>query len=119
MGKMKFMFPNAQGIWLHDTPGKGEDRGGREAAEQRLRPTRGCASFSSLAIQRPAAEPQRARDLSRRSTLPAPVPVYLTYLTAVPSGTSIVYFDDFYGKDRISPATVAPRPVRDRLSPSK
>jgi murein L,D-transpeptidase YcbB/YkuD len=28
------------------------------------------------------------------------VPLYITYLTAVPSGTSIVYFDDFYGKDR-------------------
>ena len=22
MGRMKFMFPNAQGIWLHDTPEK-------------------------------------------------------------------------------------------------
>jgi len=31
------------------------------------------------------------------------VPIYLTYLTAVPSGTSIVYFDDFYGKDQIQP----------------
>ena len=28
------------------------------------------------------------------------MPLYITYLTAVPSGTSIVYFDDFYGKDR-------------------
>jgi murein L,D-transpeptidase YcbB/YkuD len=28
------------------------------------------------------------------------VPLYITYLTAVPSGTSIVYFQDFYGKDR-------------------
>jgi murein L,D-transpeptidase YcbB/YkuD len=32
--------------------------------------------------------------------LPTPVPIYITYLTAVPSGTSIVYFDDFYGRDR-------------------
>jgi murein L,D-transpeptidase YcbB/YkuD len=32
--------------------------------------------------------------------LPSTVPLYITYLTAVPSGTSIVYFDDFYGKDR-------------------
>ena len=32
--------------------------------------------------------------------LPTPVPLYITYLTAVPSGSSIVYFDDFYGKDR-------------------
>jgi murein L,D-transpeptidase YcbB/YkuD len=27
------------------------------------------------------------------------MPLYITYLTAVPSGTSIVYFDDFYGRD--------------------
>ena len=33
--------------------------------------------------------------------LPDPVPLYITYLTAVPSGTSIVYFDDFYGRDRM------------------
>ena len=32
--------------------------------------------------------------------LPVTVPLYITYLTAVPSGSSIVYFDDFYGKDR-------------------
>jgi hypothetical protein len=28
------------------------------------------------------------------------VPLYITYLTAVPSGTSLVSLDDFYGKDR-------------------
>ena len=31
--------------------------------------------------------------------LPSPVPLYITYLTAVPSGSSIVYFDDVYGLD--------------------
>jgi murein L,D-transpeptidase YcbB/YkuD len=31
--------------------------------------------------------------------LPSPVPVYITYLTAVPSGSSIVFFDDVYGRD--------------------
>ena len=41
--------------------------------------------------------------------MPAPVPLYITYLTAVPSGTSIVYFDDFYGKDRQPPPRVASR----------
>jgi murein L,D-transpeptidase YcbB/YkuD len=39
--------------------------------------------------------------------LPQLVPVYITYLTAVPSGTSIVYFDDFYGKDRAMPRRLA------------
>ena len=28
-----------------------------------------------------------------------PVPVYVTYLTAVPDGTSIAYLDDIYGRD--------------------
>jgi murein L,D-transpeptidase YcbB/YkuD len=37
------------------------------------------------------------------------VPIYITYLTAVPSGTSIVYFDDFYGKDRSAPRRMASR----------
>ena len=31
--------------------------------------------------------------------IPALVPLYVTYLTAVPSGTSIAYFDDVYGRD--------------------
>ena len=41
--------------------------------------------------------------------LPVPMPLYITYLTAVPSGTSIVYFDDFYGKDRAATRQIASR----------
>ena len=37
----------------------------------------------------------------QKVNLPEPMPLYITYLTAVPSGTSIVYFDDFYGKGYI------------------
>jgi len=37
------------------------------------------------------------------------VPIYITYLTAVPSGTSIVYFDDFYGKDGMAARRIAIR----------
>ena len=29
--------------------------------------------------------------------------MYITYLTAVPSGTSITYLDDIYGLDRRAP----------------
>ena len=43
-------------------------------------------------------KPQGARP-EQKVPLPSPVPIYITYLTAVPSGTSIVYFDDFYGRD--------------------
>jgi L,D-transpeptidase YcbB len=99
MGRMKFMFPNAQGIWLHDTPEK-------EKIDEAARlQSNGCVRLEDaprlerwLFNGRPptwkGARPEQ------KVNLPQPVPVYITYLTAVPSGTSIVYFDDFYGKDR-------------------
>jgi murein L,D-transpeptidase YcbB/YkuD len=99
MGKMKFMFPNAQGIWLHDTPEK-------EKIEDAARlQSNGCvrledaARFARWLFNGRPPRAQGARP-EQKVSLPAPVPLYITYLTAVPSGTSIVYFDDFYGKDR-------------------
>jgi murein L,D-transpeptidase YcbB/YkuD len=99
MGKMKFMFPNKQGIWLHDTPEK-------EKIEDAARlQSNGCVRLEDaprfarwLFYGRPPS-PKGARP-EQKVDLPSPVPIYITYLTAVPSGTSIVYFDDFYGKDR-------------------
>ena len=99
MGKMKFMFPNQQGIWLHDTPEK-------EKIEEAARlQSNGCVRledaprfarwlFYGRAPQAKGARPEQ------KVNRPSPVPIYITYLTAVPSGTSIVYFDDFYGRDR-------------------
>jgi murein L,D-transpeptidase YcbB/YkuD len=99
MGRMKFMFPNQQGIWLHDTPEKEkiEDAGRLESngcvrLEDAARFARWL--FNGRAPRTLGARPEQKVDL------PTPVPLYITYLTAVPSGTSIVYFDDFYGKDR-------------------
>ncbi len=99
MGRMKFMFPNEQGIWLHDTPEK-------EKIEDAARlESNGCVRledaprfarwlFNGRPPQTKGARPEQ------KVNLPQPVPLYITYLTAVPSGSSIVYFDDFYGKDR-------------------
>jgi murein L,D-transpeptidase YcbB/YkuD len=100
MGKMKFMFPNPQGIWLHDTPEK-------EKIEDAARlESNGCvrledaARFARWLFNGRPPRTQGAR-AEQKVDLPQPVPIYITYLTAVPSGTSIVYFDDFYGKDRM------------------
>ena len=99
MGKMKFMFPNKQGIWLHDTPEK-------EKIEDAARlESNGCvrledaARFARWLFNGRPPSPKGARP-EQKVDLPVPVPIYITYLTAVPSGSSIVYFDDFYGKDR-------------------
>jgi murein L,D-transpeptidase YcbB/YkuD len=106
MGKMKFMFPNQQGIWLHDTPEKEkiEDAGRLES--------NGCvrledaARFARWLFN---GRPPRVQGASpeQKVELPSPMPIYITYLTAVPSGSSIVYFDDFYGKDRQQARQVA------------
>ena len=98
MGHMKFMFPNAQGIWLHDTPEK-------EKIEDAARlQSNGCVRLEDAArLERwlfNGRPPKRGTRPEQKVNLPQPVPLYITYLTAVPSGTSIVYFDDFYGKDR-------------------
>lgn len=108
MGRMKFMFPNEQGIWLHDTPE-------REKIEDAARlESNGCVRledaprfarwlFNGLPPQTKGARPEQ------KVNLPELVPLYITYLTAVPSGSSIVYFDDFYGKDRAQARQLAVR----------
>ena len=106
MGKMKFMFPNTAGIWLHDTPEK-------EKIEEAARlQSNGCVRledaprFARWLFNGRPPSPKGARP-EQKVDLPQLVPVYITYLTAVPSGSSIVYFDDFYGKDRAAPRRFA------------
>jgi murein L,D-transpeptidase YcbB/YkuD len=106
MGRMKFMFPNRQGIWLHDTPEK-------EKIEDAARlQSNGCVRledaprFERWLFYGRAPKPQGARP-EQKVNLPTLVPIYITYLTAVPSGTSIVYFDDFYGRDRAAASRIA------------
>ncbi|MEO7411325.1 MAG: L,D-transpeptidase family protein [Sphingomicrobium sp.] len=103
MGRMKFMFPNAQGIYLHDTPEKkllGEDSrmfsGGCVRLEDAPRLARWLYG---------GKEPStNSTNPEQRVDLPRPVPVYLTYLTAIPNGGSITYLPDVYNRD---PAALA------------
>ena len=98
MGKMKFMFPNAQGVYLHDTPDK----------ELLTEPARmfsgGCVRLEDA--PRLAAwlhgEPLAAtgKKAEQRVDLARPVPVYITYLTVMPSGTELAIFPDVYDRDR-------------------
>jgi murein L,D-transpeptidase YcbB/YkuD len=98
MGKMKFMFPNEQGIWLHDTPEKEKiDEAARLQSNGCVR-LEDAARFARWLFNGRPPSPKGARP-EQKVNLPQPVPLYITYLTAVPSGTSIVYFDDFYGRD--------------------
>ena len=60
--------------------------------------------------------------------LDQPVPVYITYMTAMPDGQSIAYYDDAYGRDkaqaggqwrRDSSATARPRAAEVATAPGR
>lgn len=97
MGRMKFMFPNREGVYLHDTPDKQllteASRlfsGGCVRLEDA--PRLGAWMFGKT-LQPVGSKPEQ------KVMLDEPVPVFITYLTAVPSGSTIAYFDDIYGRD--------------------
>jgi murein L,D-transpeptidase YcbB/YkuD len=97
MGKVKYEFPNPQGIYLHDTPD-------RQLLEEDIRQlSNGCVRLEDAdklgrwllgrALPKPGKQPEKRIDL------PTLVPVYITYLTARPGAQGIAFADDIYGLD--------------------
>lgn len=97
MGSVKFMFPNAQGIYLHDTPDKELLR--KDARQL----SSGCVRLEDAArlgrwlLGEPL--PRKAGTPEQHITLPEVVPVYITYLTALPGKKGISFRDDVYARD--------------------
>jgi murein L,D-transpeptidase YcbB/YkuD len=97
MGKVKFMFPNNYGIYLHDTP----ERALLSKPDRHL--SNGCVRLEDApAIGRfligksfTTTSKQPEQDVP----LGQPVPVYLTYLTAVPTAKGVGFVPDVYGRD--------------------
>jgi len=97
MGRMKFMFPNSEGVYLHDTPDKELlSEASRLFSGGCIRledaPRLGAWLFGAPLVPEGAGT-------EHATPLPRPVAVYVTYLTTVPDGTSIAYLDDIYGRD--------------------
>ncbi len=97
MGRMKFMFPNEEGIYLHDNPE-------RELFSEASRLySGGCVRLEDAPrlgqwlFGRPLE--WEGASTEERVPLADPVPVYMTYLTAMPTASGIAYFDDIYGRD--------------------
>jgi murein L,D-transpeptidase YcbB/YkuD len=97
MGRVKFGFPNAYDIYLHDTPVK-------ELFTQDDRDlSHGCIRLQDaekLARWMMGRDPQVASDAPEQNVaLPTPVPIYVTYLTAQAHDGQIAFVDDIYGRD--------------------
>lgn len=100
MGKVKFEFPNPQGIYLHDTPDKDlMDRDARQLSSGCVR-MQDAAKMHRWLMGTPL--PSRVRgDPEQIEPLPEMVPIYITYLTALPAGDHIAFHDDPYGRDGV------------------
>jgi len=97
LGKVKFTFPNPYGVYLHDT-----SQPQLLTHEVRLF-SGGCIRLEDAArlgqwlFGRTLKATSDAPDIE--VPLDRPVPIYVAYLTAVPEGSSITYFEDVYGWD--------------------
>ncbi|MEQ7872854.1 L,D-transpeptidase family protein [Sphingomonas sp. ASV193] len=99
MGDMKFMLPNDFGIYLHDYPEKAK------FADSNLWISNGCVRLSQAKqlakfLFGYVPTPKTGKP-EERVDLPTPIPVYMTYFTAVPSATDGVTFrGDPYDRDQ-------------------
>ena len=97
MGRMKLMFPNKMGVYLHDTPDK------KLLKETARLFSAGCVRLEDAPrlakwlFGKPLVV--RSGEPEHRVDLPQPVPVFITYLTAAPEGTKIVFHNDVYARD--------------------
>lgn len=106
LGQVKFLFPNAHDVYLHDTPARGEFRlERRDRSHGCIRVAdpaglaalllRGDSSWNTASI----AHAMQAKTATR-VTLARPIPVHIIYATAASrSDGSIVFYDDVYGLD--------------------
>jgi murein L,D-transpeptidase YcbB/YkuD len=106
LGRVKFLMPNRYDIYLHDTPSVGL------FARSRRDFSHGCVRVekaTDLAVfvlagldgwDRGRIEAAVAAQRTRHVTLPRPIPVWLTYLTALASADGTVsFFADLYDRD--------------------
>jgi murein L,D-transpeptidase YcbB/YkuD len=98
MGDMKFMIPNAFGIYLHDVPDPEEPM---FASDDRWI-SNGCIRLEDAhRLQKWVfGRPQKASgEPEERVDVPDPVPVYITYFTAAPTRDGVAFRPDRYDRD--------------------
>ncbi len=108
MGAVKFMLPNELGIYLHDTPNKALFARSQRAYSAGCVRVEDYRRLAQWLYAKPQVGPTTP-DHDQRMDLPAPVPVYLAYLTLVPKDGALVVRPDVYGRDAPLWAQIAAR----------
>jgi murein L,D-transpeptidase YcbB/YkuD len=118
LGSVKFLFPNAHSIYMHDTPSRSlfsRDRRAYSHGCVRLQDPTGFAHLLlSLQYDDPVGTFDRLRERSGEQwvTLEQPIPVYVTYRTAWLGTDGVSQFRaDVYSRDRDLMAALASKGV--------
>jgi murein L,D-transpeptidase YcbB/YkuD len=115
LGLVKFIFPNANNVYLHSTPAQQFfSRSRRDFSHGCVRvekPTELAAFLlrnqSPWTLQRAQAAMQSGQD-NQQVNLKTPVPVLILYVTAVVEpDNSVHFFNDIYGHDKALNAALA------------
>ncbi len=98
MGLLKFTFPNSQDIYLHDTPAKALfAQSSRDLSNGCVR-VEDAQRFGRWLLGREPVPPGTDPEIPVQ--MPSGVPIFLTYITAQPSGGQLTFLKDVYGWDR-------------------
>ncbi len=105
MGHLKFGFPNADDIYLHDTPVKAAFNSDDRSLSH------GCIRLEDaerLGRWLLGRDPEATSDEpEQHALLPTPVPIFVTYLTAQVQDGRLAFVDDIYGRDARRLAQIA------------
>ena len=114
--RVKYIFPNAFNVYLHDTPARSEfERARRDASHGCIRvadPVR-LARFllaDQAAWDSTAIVAAMSQLIPRQVNLTRRIPVHIVYATTVAREDGVVlFYDDIYGHDRTLKALLAKR----------
>lgn len=100
MGAVKFVFPNDEGIYLHDTPNRDLfDKDDRHFSNGCIRLEKAWVLGEWMMGKTLRAQAKKA-GAEQPIPMTATIPVYLTYITAVPTKGGVGILPDVYGRDR-------------------
>jgi murein L,D-transpeptidase YcbB/YkuD len=102
MGEIKFLFPNAHSIYMHDTPGRSLFGRSTRAMSHGCVRVEDPRKFAEMLLGLDAADVAAAIDSgeSRTSKVTQKTQVHLAYFTIWPAQDGrLLYYDDVYGRD--------------------
>jgi murein L,D-transpeptidase YcbB/YkuD len=106
LGQVKFMFPNSQSIYLHDTPDGGLFAQIQRAVSAGCIRVQDAVELSEWVLEETPGWDRKRIDAAinsrtaTRAALSSPMSIHIVYLTAFPAADgTMAYAADIYGKD--------------------